>query len=91
MKQVLYTTKSQWIIQQYLYNESQEQIINILDNNVKELLINFQISDIIKYIINNLISMFRRFENIDKNLTIIFLKSFFQNIKIDILKKLLKP
>lgn len=90
VKQVLYTTKSQWIIQQYLYNESQEQIINILDNNVKELLINFQISDIIKYIINNLISMFRRFENIDKNLTIIFLKSFFQNIKIDILKKIVK-
>jgi hypothetical protein len=90
VKQVLYTTKSPWIIQQYLYNEPQEQIINILDNNVKELLINFKISNVIKYIINNLVNMYHRFENIDKNLTIIFLKSFFQNIKIDILKKLVK-
>jgi hypothetical protein len=90
VKQILYTTNSHWAIQQYLYNETQEQIIDILDNNVKELLINFKISDVIKYIINNLISMYRRFENIDKNLTIIFLKSFFQNIKIDFLKKLVK-
>jgi hypothetical protein len=90
VKQILYTTNSHWAIQQYLYNESQEQIIDILDNNVKELLINFQISDVIKYIINNLISMYRRFENIDKDLNIMFLKSFFQNIKIDILKKLVK-
>jgi hypothetical protein len=90
VKQILYTTKSHWAIQQYLYNESQEQLIDILDNNVKELLINFQISDVIKYIINNLISMYRRFENIDKNLKIMFLKSFFQNIKIDFLKKIVK-
>jgi len=90
VKQILYTTNSHWAIQQYVYNEPEEQIINILDNNVKELLINFQISDVIKYIINNLISMYRRFENIDKDLKIMFLKSFFQNIKIDILKKLVK-
>jgi hypothetical protein len=90
VKQILYTKNSHWAIQQYVYNESEEQIINILDNNIKELLINFKISDIIKYIINNLISMYHRFKNVDKNLTIIFLKSFFQNIKIDILKKLVK-
>jgi len=90
VKQILYTTKSHWAIQQYLYNESQEQIIDILENNVKELLINFQISDVIKYIINNLISMYRRFENIDKDLKIMFLKLFFQNIKIDFLKKIVK-
>jgi hypothetical protein len=90
VKQILYTTKSPWIIQQYLYNEPHEQLIDILNNNVNELLINFKISDVIKYIINNLVNMYRRFENIDKNLNIIFLKSFFQNIKIDILKKIVK-
>jgi hypothetical protein len=90
VKQILYTTNSHWAIQQYLYNESDDQINNILINNVKELLINFQVSDVIKYIINNLINMYYRFKNIDNNLKIIFLKSFFQNIKIDILKKIVK-
>lgn len=88
VKQILYSSKSPWIIQQYIYNETYEELINILDNNIKELLSKIKKNDIIKYIVNNLINIYYRFKK--KNLNILFLKSFFQNIKTDILKKIIK-
>lgn len=91
VKQILYTKNSLWVIQQYNYNEPYEDLINILNNNINEMLSTFKISDIIKYIINNLNIMHHRFKNINKIITdITFLKLFFQNIKKDILKKIVK-
>jgi hypothetical protein len=88
VKQILYTSNSPWIIQQYIHDETHEEIKNILDNNIKELLSKFKKNDIIKYIVNNLINLYYRFEHIKLN--ILFLKIFFQNIKTDILKKIVK-
>lgn len=91
VKQILYTKNSLWIIQQYNYNESYEDLINILNNNINEMLSTFKISDMIKYIIQNLNIMHHRFKNINKIITeTTFLKLFFQNIKKDILKKIVK-
>ena len=91
VKQILYTKKSLWVIQQYNYDEPYENLINILNNNINEMLSTFKISDIIKYIIQNLNIMYHRFKNINKIITeTIFLKLFFQNIKEDILKKIVK-
>ena len=87
VRQILYTKNSLWIIQQYNYNEPCENFINILNNNINEMLSTFKISDIIKYIIENLNIMHHRFKNINKIITeTTFLKLFFQNIKEDILK-----
>lgn len=91
VKQILYTKNSLWVIQQYNYNEPYEDLINILNNNINEMLSTFKISEIIKYIINNLNIMHHRFKNINKIITdTTFLKLFFQNIKKDILKKIVK-
>lgn len=91
VKQILYTKNSLWVIQQHNYNDSYEDLINILNNNINEMLSKFKISDIIKYIINNLNIMHHRFRNINKIITdTTFLKLFFQNIKKDILKKIVK-
>ena len=91
VKQLLYTNKSLWIIQQYNYNESCEDLIDILNNNINEMLSTFKISDTIKYIIQNLNIMYHRFKNINKIITeTTFLKLFFQNIKENILKKIVK-
>ena len=91
VRQILYTKNSLWIIQQYNYNEPCENFINILNNNINEMLSTFKISDIIKYIIENLNIMHHRFKNINKIITeTTFLKLFFQNIKEDILKKIVK-
>jgi len=88
VKQILYTKNSLWVIQQHNYNDSYEDLINILNNNINEMLSKFKISDIIKYIINNLNIMHHRFRNINKIITdTTFLKLFFQNIKKDILLK----
>jgi hypothetical protein len=91
VRQILYTKNSLWIIQQYNYNEPSEKLINILNNNINEMLSTFKISDIIKYIVENLNIMHHRFKNINKIITeTTFLKLFFQNIKEDILKKIVK-
>lgn len=91
VKQILYTKNSLWAIQQYSYNEPCENLINILNNNINEMLSTFKISDVIKYIIQNLNIMHHRFKNINKIITeTTFLKLFFQNIKKDILKKIVK-
>ena len=91
VKQILYTKNSLWIIQQYNYDEPYEDLINILNNNINEMLSTFKISNIIKYIINDLNIMHYRFKNINKIITeTTFLKLFFQNIKKDILKKIVK-
>jgi hypothetical protein len=91
VKQILYTKNSLWAIQQYSYNEPCENLINILNNNINEMLSTFKISDIIKYIIEKLNIMHNRFKNINKIITeTTFLKLFFQNIKKDILKKIVK-
>ena len=91
VKQILYTKNSLWVIQQYNYNEPDENLINILNNNINEMLSTFKISDIIKYIIEKLNIMHNRFKNINKIITeTTFLKLFFQNIKENILKKIVK-
>ena len=91
VRQILYTKNSLWVIQQYNYNESYEDLINILNDNINEMLSTFKISDTIKYIIHNLNIMHHRFKNINKAITeTTFLKLFFQNIKKDILKKIVK-
>jgi hypothetical protein len=91
VKKILYTKNSLWVIQQYNYNEPDENLINILNNNINEMLSTFKISDIIKYIIENLNVIHNRFKNINKIITgITFLKLFFQNIKENILKKIVK-
>ena len=91
VKQILYTKNSLWVIQQYNYNEPDENLINILNNNINEMLSTFKISDIIKYIIEKLNIMHNRFKNINKTITeTTFLKLFFQNIKENILKKIVK-
>ena len=88
VKQILYTSNSSWVIQQYIYDDTHGELKNVLDNNIKELLSKFKTNDIIKYIFNNLINMYYRFKQLKLN--ILFLKIFFQNIKIDILKKIVK-
>jgi hypothetical protein len=91
VRQILYTKNSLWVIQQYNYNEPYEDLINILNDNINEMLSTFKISDTIKYIIHNLNIMHHRFKNINKAITeTTFLKLFFQNIKKDILKKIVK-
>ena len=69
VKQILYTKNSLWVIQQYNYNEPDENLINILNNNINEMLSTFKISDIIKYIIEKLNIMHNRFKNINKIIT----------------------
>lgn len=87
VKQILYTNKSKWIIDQYIYTESSKDIKYILDNNIKELLSKFKTNDVINYIINNLINKYIIFKN-KKSIEILFLKLFFQNIKNEIIKKI---
>jgi hypothetical protein len=87
IKDILYTNKSSWIIQQ---NKFSENYVEIIENNVKELLLKLNKSDIIKYIINNLLNICNRFNDIEKKFNVIFLQLFFQNIDTDILKKIVK-
>jgi hypothetical protein len=87
IKDILYTNKSSWIIQQ---NKFSENYVEIIENNVKELLLKLNKTDIIKYIINDLINICNRFNDIEKKFNVIFLQIFFQNIKTDILKKIIK-
>lgn len=87
IKDILYTKKSSWIIQQ---NKFSENYVEIIENNVKELLLKLNKSDIIKYIINDLINICNRFNDIEKKFNVIFLQIFFQNIETDILKKIVK-
>jgi hypothetical protein len=89
VKQILYTSKSKWIIQQYVYEEPYEDIVYILDNNIRELLSKFKTNDIIKYIVNNLINIYYKLKN-NNSIEILFFKLFFLNIKNDILKKIVK-
>lgn len=88
VKQILYTKKSIWIIQQYIYSETYENLIDILNNNIKELLTTFLKSDVIKYIINNLLNIYNTFKIYKLNN--LFLKLFFNNINKDILTKIVK-
>jgi hypothetical protein len=87
IKDILYTNKSSWIIQQ---NKFSENYVEIIENNVKELLLKLNKTDIIKYIINDLINISNRFNDIEKKFNVIFLQIFFQNIDTDILKKIVK-
>jgi hypothetical protein len=87
IKDILYTNKSSWIIQQ---NKFSENYVEIIENNVKELLLKLNKTDIIKYIINDLINICNRFNDIEKKFNVIFLQIFFQNIDTDILKKIVK-
>ena len=61
IKDILYTNKSSWIIQQ---NKFSENYLEIIENNVKELLLKLNKTDIIKYIINDLINICNRFNDI---------------------------
>jgi len=87
IKDIMYTNKSSWIIQQ---NKFSDNYVEIIENNVKELLLKLNKTDIIKYIINDLVNICNRFNDIEKKFNAIFLQIFFQNINTDILKKIIK-
>jgi hypothetical protein len=87
IKDILYTNKSTWIIQQ---NKFSENYVEIIENNVKELLLKLNKSDTIKYIINDLFNICNRFNDIEKQFNIIFLELFFKNIDTNIFRKIVK-